>query len=104
MQEKKPKTPKKKTTAFDYSKWDHLDSDSDAETIEHTSGENVWAAPPPNDAVDAARFVILCASLSSYGLCGGATWTEADVTDCLGNSASIEIFFRKLVAPQAPGR
>ena len=83
VHEKKPQTPKKKTTAFDYSKWDHLDSDSDADVIEHTSGENVWAAPPPNDAVDAARFVILCASLSSYGLCGGATWTEADVKDCL---------------------
>ena len=48
VHEKKPQTPKKKTTAFDYSKWDHLDSDSDAETIEHTSGDNVWAAPPPN--------------------------------------------------------
>ena len=72
-----------KRQAFDYSKWDHLDSDSDAETIEHNTSDNVWAAPPPNDAVDAARFVILCASLSSYGLCGGATWTEADVRDCL---------------------
>ena len=34
VQEKKPQTPKKKTTAFDYSKWDHLDSDSDAEREE----------------------------------------------------------------------
>lgn len=80
---KKERKMTDKKAAFDYSKWDHLDSDSDcAETIQHDV-DDVCSSQPPHDAADAARFVVLVASLAAYGLCGAAKWTENDVKDCI---------------------